>query len=141
MSRCGYSDDLDPWQLIKWRGQVASALRGKRGQAFLNALRDALDAMPEKQLIANDLQATEGVCALGSIGKARGLDLAAIDPEDEDHHKQLAGAFDVAHQLIQEVEFMNDEGVYRETPAQRWDRMRRWVDQNVMARSAEPRNG
>lgn len=30
MSRSGYNDDIDNWQMIKWRGQVASAVRGKR---------------------------------------------------------------------------------------------------------------
>lgn len=25
MSRSGYSDDVENWQLIRWRGQVASA--------------------------------------------------------------------------------------------------------------------
>jgi hypothetical protein len=35
MSRSGYSDDLENWSLIRWRGAVASAIRGRRGQAFL----------------------------------------------------------------------------------------------------------
>ena len=38
MSRSGYSDDLDNWDLIRWRGQVSSAIRGKRGQGFLREL-------------------------------------------------------------------------------------------------------
>ena len=45
MSRSGYSDDCDTWPLICWRGAVASALRGRRGQQFLIELRDALDAI------------------------------------------------------------------------------------------------
>ena len=55
MSRSGYSDDLETWQLIKWRGQVMSAIRGKRGQKFLRELLAALDAMPKKILITEDL--------------------------------------------------------------------------------------
>jgi hypothetical protein len=46
MSRSGYSDDHSEWDLIRWRGAVASAIRGKRGQAFLRELLVALDAMP-----------------------------------------------------------------------------------------------
>ena len=66
MSRSGYSDDCDTWPLICWRGAVASALRGKRGQQFLIELRDALDAMPEKRLIAEQLQDGTGChCTLG----------------------------------------------------------------------------
>lgn len=59
MSRSGYSDDYDGdnWDLIRWRGAVTSAIRGKRGQAFLREALAALDAMPEKQLIAGDLVA------------------------------------------------------------------------------------
>jgi hypothetical protein len=40
MSRSGYSDDYgddEPWQLIMWRGAVASAFRGRRGQPFHSA--------------------------------------------------------------------------------------------------------
>ena len=35
MSRSGYCDELEQSELAMWRGQVASAIRGKRGQAFL----------------------------------------------------------------------------------------------------------
>lgn len=35
MSRSGYTDDCDGWQLIMYRGAVASAIRGARGQRLL----------------------------------------------------------------------------------------------------------
>ncbi len=127
MSRSGYSDGLDQWALIKWRGQVASAMRGKRGQAFLRDLAAALDAMPAKRLVAYDLiDATGAVCALGAVGLRRGLAVKQFDPED---HEQLAGAFDIASQLVQEIEFENDLDFHylRETPEERWIRMRQWV--------------
>lgn len=42
MSRSGYTDDCDDqWALIRWRGAVNSAIKGKRGQ---QALRGRLDA-------------------------------------------------------------------------------------------------
>ena len=138
MSRCGYSDALDQWDLIRWRGQVASAIRGKRGQAFLRELLAALDTMPEKRLIAHDLQdATGAVCTLGSIGMARGLELGKLDPEAHEH---LGGVFGIAHQLVQEIEFENDEGMYQESPEQRWERMRWWVMQQLrgVATGEEP---
>lgn len=61
MSRSGYSEDWDGenWTFIRWRGAVKSALRGKRGQAFLREALAALDAMPEKRLITHDLIAFE----------------------------------------------------------------------------------
>jgi hypothetical protein len=84
MSRSGYNDDydLDPWQGIRWRGAVASAIRGRRGQAFLRELLVALDALPEHKLIANELEKDGAVCALGAVGKARGLALAGLHPDD-----------------------------------------------------------
>ena len=61
MSRSGYPDDCDSnWQMIKWRGMVVSAMRGKRGQQFFRDLLAALDAMAEKSLIAGELEDAEG---------------------------------------------------------------------------------
>jgi len=60
MSRSGYSDDCeDNWSWICWRGAVKSAIRGKRGQAFLRETLAALDALPERKLIAKDLIKTD----------------------------------------------------------------------------------
>ena len=35
MSRSGYSDGLDEWAMIRWRGAVKSAIRGARGRAII----------------------------------------------------------------------------------------------------------
>jgi len=49
MTRHGYVDDSeDTLAYGRWRAQVQSAIRGKRGQAFLKELAAAMDAMPEK---------------------------------------------------------------------------------------------
>jgi hypothetical protein len=128
MSRSGYSDDIDDnWNLIRWRGQVASAIRGKRGQAFLRELVAALDALPEKRLIANNLEHAGNVCAIGSVGLVRGVDMSALDPHDSD---AISGVFGIAHQLVREIEFMNDEQYYK-TPEERWSEMRAWAVQNI----------
>ena len=83
MSRSGYDDDYDnTWGLICWRGAVASAFRGSRGQAFLREMLQALDNLPDKKLIAKELIQEGAVCALGAVGKARGVDMTSIDPED-----------------------------------------------------------
>lgn len=135
MSRSGYSDDLDRWALIRWRGQVASASRGKRGQAFFRDLLAALDAMPEKKLIANDLEDAAGqVCALGVVGKARGIDMAALDPHE---HEELGDVFGIARQLVAEVEFENDE-CYDPTPDHRWQRMRNWAASQIRPAPSSP---
>jgi hypothetical protein len=129
MSRHGYNDDINQWQMIKWRGQVASAIRGRRGQLLLVALRDALDAMPERALIAGELVEENGdVCALGCLAKARGMDVSEVDPEDSD---QVADVFGIAPQLAREIVYENDEGAWGETPEQRWERMRKWVGAHI----------
>ena len=133
MSRSGYTEDCDGWDLIRWRGQVASALRGKRGQDFLREMLMALDSLPAKRLIAEELEADGEVCALGSVGRARGLDMSSLDPCD---HKDLAGVFGVAHQMIQEIEYENDE-FRTEDPERRFARIRAWVVSQVIVRPEE----
>jgi hypothetical protein len=128
VSRAGYSEDIDHWALIRWRGQVASAIRGARGQAFLRELVEALDALPEKRLIDGELQEGKNVCAIGSVGARRGVDMTKLDPHDPE---TLSGVFGIAEQLVREIEFMNDEAVWRETPEERWQRMRDWVVGNL----------
>lgn len=137
MSRSGYSDDLDPLDLGRWRGRVASATRGKRGQAFFEELLAALDALPEKRLIAEDLEAPatgmpfaerRDVCALGSVGRARGLDMSNLDPYDRD---TIADKFGMTYVLACEVMYMNDE-CERETPEARFARMRKWVEAQIV---------
>lgn len=149
MSRSGYSHDNDG--VAMWRGMVASATRGKRGQQFLKDLLAALDVLPEKRLIADQLQEspTGEVCAIGALGKARGIDMTSIDPECPE---QVAPAFNIAECLAQEVVYMNDEysqHVYVElpgpprawrqhdclrrdiTPEERWQYMRDWVSKQI----------
>jgi len=134
MSRSQYSDDVDGWELIRWRGAVKAALRGVRGQELLHGLASALDALPEKQLIAGNLVDDEGgVCALGALAESCGqLDaLAVLDCED---YEQVAGFFNVAEALAREVQYINDEaGAYDETPAHRWKRVRAWVADHITA--------
>lgn len=110
MSRSGYSDDCDDnWALIRWRGAVASSIRGKRGQAALRELVQALDALPEKRLAADSLVNADGeFCTLGALGRARGMDMAPIDPEDRE---AVARAFGLPEALAAEVMYLNDEGV------------------------------
>ncbi len=131
MSRSGYSDDLDQKDLAMWRGRVMSAMRGKRGQRLLLDLRAALDAMPEKRLIADELVNADGeCCALGCVGLARGMsNLHEIDPEDAE---QVAKAFDIAEPLAQEIVFENDDDWGGQTsPESRWKRMRQWVESHI----------
>ena len=130
MSRSGYSEDIDDnWQLIRWRGAVASSLKGKRGQAFLREALAVFDAMPEPALIPNDLQADGAFCTLGAVGAARGLPVADLDSWDQEG---IAAVFGIPHAMACEIMWENDEGSYHaETPRARWERMRRWIVANL----------
>jgi hypothetical protein len=129
MSRSGYVDDMeDNWALIRWRGAVNSAVRGKRGQAFLKEMLAALDALPERKLIANDLVSEDGcVCALGAVGKARGMEMEKIDPYDRD---TVAECFDLPRSLAFEIMDINDDW-FRETPEHRFERVYEWVKRQI----------
>lgn len=112
MSRSGYCDDYgddDPLALGRYRAQVNSAIRGKRGQALLRELLAALDAMPVKELVAGELEADGQFCALGVVGQARGLDLASIDTYDVE---SLGPKFNIAEQLAREIMWVNDDYVW-----------------------------
>lgn len=139
MSRSGYTDDMeDDLAMGRWRAQVGSATRGKRGQRLFRDLLAALEAMPDKALVVGELETPEGdVCALGALGKVRGIDLSQIDPEDP---PQVGAAFDIAYQLAQEIVYMNDEYFDFEyvgnvrvdiTPEKRWEKMRDWVAKQI----------
>jgi len=134
MSRAGYYEgdgsQEDNWAHIKWRGQVASALRGKRGQKFLHDLIEALDALPVKALIANELEQNGNYCAIGAVGLKRGVDMSCLDPKNS---AQVANTFDIADQMAREIVYENDENSWNfkeqrdETPEERWQRMRAWA--------------
>jgi hypothetical protein len=135
MSRSGYSDDCDGWALIRWRGAVASAIRGERGQKLLRDLAAALDAMPVKALVSDELVTNHGeVCALGALGCARGMQdtMRKIDPEDRE---AVASAFNIAPALAAEIVYENDDWL-GETPEHRWLRMRRWVGNQLKKEQA-----
>lgn len=138
MSRSGYTEDYgdyEPWRMNLYRGRVARSIQGKRGQTFLRDLLAALDAMPEKRLVADSFARTDGeVCALGCIAKARGIDTTRLDDDahpdgsdwTDDVSEQAADALNIARPLAAEVMYMNDEWCFG-TPEDRWARMRAWV--------------
>lgn len=144
MSRSGYTEDQDDlWAHIRWRGAVKSALRGKRGQAFLREMAAAMDAMPVKRLVAMELEAAGEVCAIGSVGRARGIDMSNLDQED------YATTFGIAECMAQEIVYMNDDfwiwscndkgyinkdeagKSIRITPEERFAKMRAWIEAHI----------
>lgn len=140
-----------------YRGRVASATRGRRGQRFFRELLAALEAMPVKELQAatfdegpitgGDVVVDGGVCALGALARAKSIDITDADPDDDQVAEELAVKFDIADCLSREVIWANDEwdsgyrrvrdytgeylGFRRDTPAERWHRMHEWVAKKI----------
>ena len=158
MSRSGYSYECDDqWAHIRWRGAVASALRGKRGQAFLREILAALDAMPEKRLIGSRFEADGDCCTLGAVCRARGVDTSGLTPDDydpDDVSVEIAEMLGIPRALAAEIMWENDEAisdtrwVYPPTPEpselavfgghvsdaaeRRWQHMRNWVAMRII---------
>jgi hypothetical protein len=135
MSRSDYVRDNDALAKGRWRAQVRSSIRGKCGQKLLTDLLQALDQMPEKKLIANELESSNGeLCALGVLGKARGLDMRSVDPEQ---YEEVASLFGITEQLTRQIVFMNDEFYDRDTSEQRYEKMKAWVSRQILPQSNE----
>lgn len=128
MSRSGYSDDYDFMEL--YRANVDRTVASKRGQMFLRQLAEFMDAMPEKKLIAHKLINAQGeCCTMGVVFKAKNLDVSKIDPEDGEAVGKAVG---ISAMMAAEIAYMNDEyGSWKQTPEERWVRMRQWVSEQL----------
>lgn len=162
MSRSGLHEDdyYDPLTYGRWRAQVRSATRGKRGQSFLKDMLAALDAMPDKRLIAGELvfdgspefpwpyelediivggdQLVKGNGETVRVGDVCALGSLCVrrgldmSKFSQGDPEFIADAVDVAHQLAREVIWVNDEDGRRgETPEQRFIRVRAWVAKQI----------
>lgn len=148
MSRSGYYHGGNEWAFICWRGAVAQAIRGRRGQVLLREMAEVLDAMPVKELVAGALQDGDKVCALGAVGVNRGMNMAELDPKNP---LLVAHAFGIARALAAEIAYINDEDPFagtlgrarwdvettrwlwqEESPADRWARVRKWVGSKLL---------
>ena len=122
MNRSDYSDDTGS---PLWRQAVHIATYSKRGQVFLKELLIALDALPRKELITSVLQDESGaVCAVGSVGRLRGL---SIEENTECDRYEISQLFDIAPALAAEIMFVNDDWYGHVDPATRYIKMRSWV--------------
>jgi hypothetical protein len=160
MGRAGYSESCWDGDIaaLGWAPNVRRCLAGKRGQAFLWELYQALEALPRRELITGVLQnSVGGVCALGAVAVARGVEIPTqfgVDADEDDDYEfqdALGPLLGIKDMLAREVMYENDEcgrwhfadtgeeirgGINAhekrevrryETPAERWQRMREWV--------------
>ena len=132
MSRSGYTDDCE--YLGLYRANVDRSLRSKKGQAFLRELAVALDSMEVKELIASEIVDESGsCCAIGAVCKSRGVDASNVDPTCPQSVGDLVG---ISRIMAAEIEYTNDEdGPFGELPERRWQRVRKWVDEQIVSSS------
>ncbi len=135
MSRSGYSDECENLNL--YRANVDRTIAGRRGQAFLAEMAAALDAMPDKRLVAGLLVEDGEACAMGAVALRRGLDVSRIDDSEA---SELGSLFGISRIMAAEIAYINDEcgeryGRPSETPEERWTRVRAWVAENTRLRA------
>lgn len=111
MSRSGYIDDNDdPLANGRWRQAVKQALRGRRGQALLRELVEALDAMEDKRLYPGSFATADGeFCALGALAAKRGTKVDDLGDEDDCDPDLVGQRFGIAPAMAAEIMYLNDE--------------------------------
>ena len=125
MSRSGY-EACDEDEADEWHRRLMDTIASPEGQTFLRELAAALDALPDKALIADELIDEAGdCCAIGAVCKSRGIE-QELD-NDTEFVAELLGA---PHLLVAEIIDQND-GYRIDAPDTRWQRMRRWVDKRI----------
>lgn len=122
MSRSCYSDDYGddhPGKLELFRANVERSIRSKAGQARLRELREALLALPVKELhvetFAEGTPEQPQVCALGAwaLAKSGGdpVKAAAMVPRDADDHEtyEALKAYGWPKLVVFDAIFYNDD--------------------------------
>jgi len=147
MSRFDPDCDAEEWQYALWQATVKRSLNGKRGQAMLRRLEQALLELPEKRLITGSTAEAEngqpGVCALGALGwwnlREAGWDEQRAFEEVPSHETDFETAewasatFDVSFTMAWEIAFQNDEVCFTESPEERYEYMLKWVRARIKA--------
>jgi hypothetical protein len=115
MSRINYSDEEDyPGQFNLWQANCMRSIKGKAGQAALRELEQALLALPEKRLIADELEDADGeVCAIGALAKYRN-----VTPKSDPEEMEMVGVeLGMPEMVAWKIVCLNDMELDR-----RWDR-------------------
>ena len=149
MSRSCYSDDYGddfPGQLELYRANVRRSIRSRKGQARLLELRDALLAMPVKELhqdvFVTGSEDAPKVCALGAWALGKGFTEASKMVVSNPDDSEIAAAMEThgwPRLVVMDAVYFNDDGVWgKETPAERHRRMLAWVEENIIPADPQP---
>ena len=115
MSRSGYTDnygDDDPLAYGRWRQAVKRSIEGKRGQALLRELLEALDAMEDKRLFSGRFATADGeFCTLGVLGAKRGTPMDDLGDAEYCEADRVGQRFGIARAMAAEIMHLNDEQI------------------------------
>lgn len=136
-SRAGWAEEIEGVEQQRLanlqRGAVQSAIKGKRGQAFLTEMIAALDALPAKRLAKQTFEEDGEFCALGAVARSRGMqDITLLSIYSI---RDVAAAFNASLALTAEIIDENDDmSPHKETREARWVRMRTWAARRIEAK-------
>lgn len=151
----GYDEDF-PNQSALWWANTERALKGKRGQAFLKEMEEALLALPKKRLIEGAVCFEGDVCANGALALKRrmangekledAMKWLEENAPDEDTYADETGFFMEKHfgileRLAIHAAYVNDEySQATQTPEARYEKVLGWVrEQRAKTTSKESR--
>lgn len=126
MSESEYSDA----HLGLYHANVERAIRGKRGQEFLRELKAALESLPKKALISGFMEHDDMVCALGAVGKARGMN--DLERFNDSGTYALSKSLGITQTLATVIIYQNDYCAKMMMPNVRYDAMLYWVERNII---------
>jgi hypothetical protein len=135
MSRIGISDDEEfPGQFGLWQGNCQRSIKGRVGQAALRELEAALLALPQKRLIAGELEDSEGeVCALGALKRYKGV--AEVKAEPEWEMEEVGVELGMPRLVAWKVVALNDDEFdWRApiSPEERYEKVLTWVRKQLI---------
>ena len=142
--RVSYSEDeCYPGQFELWQANCRRSLKGRKGQAALQELEQALLAMPDKRIHRDVLVQPSGeVCAIGALrveqkvceGLSRSEAVAVLAEIDPDYTEEVGVEAGMPTLVAWSVAVENDLDPWRMekrssdwTPEERYQRMLRWV--------------
>lgn len=153
---CDYDGEGPPPEF--WQQAVRNAIRGRKGQAILRELREALLALPQPRLISGSVAYEGEVCAIGALAASRltkgpikltewfvstgSREIGSLEEleerfgnwiDDEIGTVELGMSMGLTRALAWGISYENDEGTWNtETPEQKYQRVLAWVDRELL---------
>lgn len=146
-----YDDGEQTMPYDLWLHNIRAAIKGKRGQAILRDLREALLSLPEKRLIEGAIcnapseaaaRPVAEFCAVGALAFYRGVksgkapaDVIESLPQGEQDDWttiRLGRSLGMSDTLAWDLAYKNDETFADLTPEQRYEKYLAWVESQIL---------